>query len=253
MMRLFKHILVILTAVLLTQACSGEKDKVIPRSKLAEIYAEMFVTDQWLVDNPKVRRIADTSLVYQPILEKYGYTAADYRKSVDKYMDDPERYSRILRSSAKILEGKIAHLEKRKKQLEHEAALKLLRESMKIEVMFDIDGNFPYLRKEPYVHYYDSLAVEPDSMMIYRFRNIDRGDTIYRDLRMVILDSLKAEKADSVQVIDTVKAVEIEKVEETVKEVKPVQTAKGKDVLRTAGKPKPLGNSLTVSDKLICQ
>ena len=55
-MRLLKHILVILAAVLLTQACSSEKDKVIPRSKLAEIYAEMFVTDQWLVDNPKVRR-----------------------------------------------------------------------------------------------------------------------------------------------------------------------------------------------------
>ena len=76
-------------------SCGGDKEKVIPRSKLAEIYAEMFITDQWLGANPSLRRSADTSLVYAPILEKYGYTSADYRKSVDMYMDDPERFSRI--------------------------------------------------------------------------------------------------------------------------------------------------------------
>ena len=125
-MRLIKHILVILTAVLLIQACSGKKDKVIPRGKLAEIYAEMFVTDQWLVMNPTARRVADTSLVYKPIFDKYGYTAADYRRSVDKYMDDPERFSRILRTSAQILEKQMAQLEKQKQALLHEEALKLL-------------------------------------------------------------------------------------------------------------------------------
>ena len=198
MMRLFKHILVVLTAVLLAQACSGEKEQVIPRGKLAEIYAEFLVTDQWIVEEYSTRRIADTTLVYRPILEKYGYTEADYRMSVDKYMDDPERFSRILRSTAKILEDKLAQLEKRKEQLDHEAALKLMREAMKIEVDYDIDGNCPYLRKEPYVHYYDSLAIEIDSMDIYRFKNIDRGDTIYRDLRMVILDSLKVETENNI-------------------------------------------------------
>ena len=201
-MKLLKHISAILTAVLLIQSCSGEKDKVIPRAKLAEIYAEMFVIDQWLVMNPSARKVADTTLVYQPILEKYGYTAADYRKSIDKYMDDPERYSRILRTSAQILEKQIKVLEKRKEEIDHAEAMRLLRESMKIEVEFDIDGNFPYLRKEPYVHYYDSLAVEADSLMIYRFRNIDRGDTIYRDLKMVILDSLQVK--DTVMVADTI-------------------------------------------------
>ena len=61
---------------------------------------------------------------------------------------------------------------------------------------------FPYLDEEPYVHYYDSLAVEPDSLWIYRMRNIDRADTIYRDLRMVILDSLQVR--DTVTVKDTI-------------------------------------------------
>ena len=187
---------------MLAASCRKDGAEIIPRGKLAEIYAEMLVTDQWIMTTPGVRLIADTTLVYEPILQKYGYDSDDYRKSIDKYMDDPERYSRILRTSAQILEKQIKVLEKRKEEIDHAEAMRLLRESMKIEVEFDIDGNFPYLRKEPYVHYYDSLAVEADSLMIYRFRNIDRGDTIYRDLRMVILDSLQVK--DTVMVADTI-------------------------------------------------
>ena len=52
------------------------------------------------------------------------------------------------------------------------------------------------------MHYYDSLTVETDSLLIYRLRNIDRADTIYRDLRMVILDSLQV--ADTLMVKDSI-------------------------------------------------
>ena len=93
----------LITSFLLLFACSREA-KVIPRGKMAQIYAEMLVTDQWINSTPSVKRMADTSLVYEPILEKYGYSSADYRKSVETYMDDPERYSRILRTSAEILD-----------------------------------------------------------------------------------------------------------------------------------------------------
>ena len=187
--------------LLLALSCGGKKDKVIPRGKLAEIYAEMLLTDQWITSNPGNRHIADTSLVYEPILEKYGYSSADYRRSVDIYMDDPERYSRILRSTADILDSKLKGLQQRKEQIEHEEALRKLRESMKIEVEIDMGEYFPYLDDEPYVQYYDSLSIEPDTLWIYRMKSIDRGDTIYRDLRMVILDSLHVK--DSLLPVDT--------------------------------------------------
>ena len=45
---------------------------------MAEIYAEMYVLDQWLDENRSLRREADTSLVYAPVLDKYGYTYDDY-------------------------------------------------------------------------------------------------------------------------------------------------------------------------------
>ena len=193
----------LMTAVfLLAVSCGTKEDKVIPRSKLAEIYAEMMLVDQWIMNNPGNRHIADTSLVYEPVLERYGYTSADYRKSVDVYMNDPERFSRILRTTAEILGEKLNALEDQKKEIEHQEALRKLRESLKIKVEIDMGEYFPYLDEEPYVHYYDSLAVEPDSLWIYRMRNIDRADTIYRDLRMVILDSLQVR--DTVTVKDTI-------------------------------------------------
>ena len=201
-MRLIRHIMLMTAVFLLAVSCGRKEDKVIPRSKLAEIYAEMMLVDQWIMNNPGNRHIADTSLVYEPVLERYGYTSADYRKSVDVYMNDPERFSRILRTTAEILGEKLSALEDQKKEIEHQQALRKLRESLKIKVEIDMGEYFPYLDEEPYVHYYDSLAVEPDSLWIYRMRNIDRADTIYRDLRMVILDSLQVR--DTVTVKDTI-------------------------------------------------
>ena len=201
-MRLIRHIMLMTAVFLLAVSCGRKEDKVIPRSKLAEIYAEMMLVDQWIMNNPGNRHIADTSLVYEPVLERYGYTSADYRKSVDVYMNDPERFSRILRTTAEILGEKLNALEDQKKEIEHQEALIKLREALKIKVEIDMGEYFPYLDEEPYVHYYDSLAVEPDSLWIYRMRNIDRADTIYRDLRMVILDSLQVR--DTVTVKDTI-------------------------------------------------
>ena len=95
---LLKHIVPLL-AVIVFASCKKDEAEVIPRGKMADIYAEMLMTDQWISSTPGVRMIADTSLVYEPILQKYGYDKYDYIKSIDHYMNDPERFSRILRSS----------------------------------------------------------------------------------------------------------------------------------------------------------
>ncbi len=191
-MRLIRHIVILVAILLLAASCGEKKDEVIPRGKLAEIYAEMLVLDQWIVAKPANRRVADTSLVYEPIFEKYGDTSADYRRSVDEYMNDPERYSRILRTTGEILDKKLKDLEALKGEQDRAEARRKFLESLKIRVEVNYGDYFPYLDDEPYVHYYDSLSVEPDTMGVYRLKNTDRGDTIFRDLRMVILDTLNA-------------------------------------------------------------
>lgn len=178
-------------------SCAKDDTEVIPRKKMARIYAEMLMTDQWITSTPGIRMVADTSLVYEPILEKYGYDSDDYRKSIEAYMDDPERFARILRTTGEILQDRIDELEKQQKILDMKTSLPKLN--------YDISWNefFPYMFDEPYVHNYDSIAFEPDSLLwIYRLKSIERSDTIYDRIRMIILDSLEIK--DSLPSVDSI-------------------------------------------------
>lgn len=188
MKSLFKHILPLI-AVIVFASCNKDGAEVIPRSKMADIYAEMLMTDQWISNTPGMRLIADTSLVYEPILQKYGYDNLDYIKSVDHYMNDPERFARILRSSVDILDKRLVELRKKQKQLELEEELK--KKVLKHHADHSFDEYFPYLADEPYVHYYDSVAFEPDSFNVYRLVSIETADTLYDRIEMIIrVDSL---------------------------------------------------------------
>lgn len=178
-------------------SCNNDDEKLIPRGRLSMIYAEMLATDQWVINNPDLRTVADTSLVYEPILKKYGYDSEDYRYSVDVYMDDPERFSRIFRAAAEILNDEIIELKRLKKEQEDAA------ERFKMTVMIDMKSFFPYLGEEPYVHYYDSLDVVYDSTATYKIIPIERADTIYDRIEMIIrVDSLSV--ADSLHVVDSI-------------------------------------------------
>ena len=112
--RMVRHI----AAALVLAAClcsCGRDGKVIPRSKLSRIYAEMFLADAWLNTAPMdARERADTMAFYEPIFEKYGYTVEDYWASVSYYLQDPDRFSRILNKSNAMLETEFNALEKQR-------------------------------------------------------------------------------------------------------------------------------------------
>lgn len=232
MTRLWKHILPLIAAVLFT-SCSKHEVEVIPRSKMADIYMEMFMTDQWISATPSMRVVADTSLVYEPILAKYGYDKLDYIYSVDYYMNDPERFARILRSCVDKLDKRIRHLNKLKRQqeLEAEAAKKFEQFLDSYKTDYEFDDYFPYLGDEPYVHYYDSLAFEPDSLLVYRLMPIETADTLYDRLEMIVrTDSLNV--CDSIPVLDTLAVTEtletpsLEKKEAVAGEIKEIKGIK---------------------------
>ena len=80
---------------------------------MARIYAEMYLADSWVNQSPQeIRERADTTALYRPIIERYGYTLEDYWASIAYYLQDPDRFSRILRKSTDILSAEIAALEK---------------------------------------------------------------------------------------------------------------------------------------------
>ena len=87
---------------------------------------------------------------------------------------------------------------KKLKDAEHRLAeYKRLESLPKITSDLRFEEFFPYMSDEPYVHYYDSLTFEPDSLMIYRLVPVETSDTLYEGVRMIL-------KADTLATADTV-------------------------------------------------
>ena len=178
--RLANILAVALSAVVFLASCGRDDAEVIPRDDLAKIYAEMLLTDQWIITTPNIRLIADTSLVYAPIFQKYGYDTDDYIKSVNHYMDDPERFAKILRETGEILDARMTYLENRKAEIARLDNLRALAERFRPDIKWE---------------------------SVYR-------DTIYSGInmfleRIYIGDTTAVEKADTVQLelVDTSRVV----------------------------------------------
>ncbi|MBE6239418.1 MAG: DUF4296 domain-containing protein [Bacteroidales bacterium] len=211
MKRYSGHILALAIFVLaLLPSCRKGEAELIPRSDLSRIYAEMLLTDQWIIHTPNVRNIADTSLVYEPILERYGYDSDDYRKSVDVYMDDPERFARIFRETAEILTERMDELKEEKERLEHLEMLRKKAEQYRPHVNWELTD--PHKGDTTAVSLPDSLAIAMDSTSgIYRISYVPLKDTVYHGVRMILheSDTLKTERPDTsevspkVEIIDT--------------------------------------------------
>ena len=191
-------------AVLFSLAgCSFNRTKVIPRGEMAEIYAEMLMADQWIIENSRTRTQADTSLVYEPIFQRYGYDTEDYRASVAHYMKDPERYSRILRETAEILDARILELKE----------LKRIEDRRKSIVPYKIDRfRLYYVRSvEGLWEHGDSVSVEVDSLVpVLEMHLHETSDTLYEGLEMIIKTDSLSVKDTLLQVKDSILKVEDE-------------------------------------------
>lgn len=108
--------------VLVLLACAlcscGKEGKVIPRRTMSKIYADMAMADAIIQNRTyDVRRTADTSLVYEAIFRKYGYTSEDYLASQQKYINDAGRYVRMVKKAVLQLESDKKELVAEQKRL----------------------------------------------------------------------------------------------------------------------------------------
>ncbi|MBR4808970.1 MAG: DUF4296 domain-containing protein [Bacteroidales bacterium] len=110
------HIACALLLGLLLASCGG-RPRIIPRATMTDIFADMFLADQWIRDHSDERKRADTSLFYDPIFARYGYTFEDYDATMKRYLEDPDKFSRIFRDAAAKLKKKEALYEKKAKQV----------------------------------------------------------------------------------------------------------------------------------------
>lgn len=100
---IFSLFAVIVSALILIMSCSKKKD-IIPEDTLSQIYFDMYLTDEAVSLNYKYRRMADTLNIYEPIFNRYGYTSEDFRRSVNFYLERPDRFEDVFANTKIMLE-----------------------------------------------------------------------------------------------------------------------------------------------------
>ena len=166
----------------------GRRERIIPRGEMAEIYAEMFVLDQKIVQEPDVRRMADTLLVYEPVFEAYGYTSDDYRASMAYYIKDPDRYVKILKRTVEILETRRKELKAEKALQESMSQSQARTESYRPDRIFFLSGmsNRDLLTVDGLSFYIDSTGGAFDF-------DVQKGyDTLFVGPRIEIISEMAA-------------------------------------------------------------
>ncbi len=84
---------------------SCTRERVIPKNTFAKILYDFYFHDG-CINGSNLRTSTDSLLIYEPILNKYGYTTADYNKTVSYYLHNPERYVKIYMKTQKMLQDR---------------------------------------------------------------------------------------------------------------------------------------------------
>jgi len=171
-----RNVVLLAVVSLALLSCSRER-RVIPVKVFSKIYAEMFVTDQWLREQKTLRKTADTAMVYEPIFRKWGYTVEDYRRSVDHYTKDPEAFAEVFEGARAMLQARLDSLTAEKKAVERADSLRKVYEGWNLPspklaeelfgenhrtdtVSFETDSTFDYPSMVPVYVPVDSLLVQ---------------------------------------------------------------------------------------------
>jgi len=92
---------IIILVILVATSCSKN---VIDDDDLPKILADIYMADRYVLNSPVNIRKADSSLIYEPILNKYGYTTEDFVYTIDYYLPRPVKLKSYFTDAKKILE-----------------------------------------------------------------------------------------------------------------------------------------------------
>ena len=76
-----KYLLVLLCVLVLPLSCA-RKGRVLSERKMASLYVDMFLADQWLRNNTELRKTADTTDFFAPVFKKHHCSFEDYDASL---------------------------------------------------------------------------------------------------------------------------------------------------------------------------
>lgn len=105
-----RYLFLILTAALLCLSSCRDRKDIIPKGTMSKIYYDIYMTDEAVDANYGLRRMADTMRIYEPIFNKYGYTTEDYNRSVNFYLERPDKFEDVFEDTKTMLEKRKAEL-----------------------------------------------------------------------------------------------------------------------------------------------
>ena len=82
----------LVSSMLLVCSCKAPVSK----DRMVEIMVEMYLFEQTINDYPKLRPIADTTLVYAAILHKHGYSVKDFQRSIAYHLQKPDKWKKVM-------------------------------------------------------------------------------------------------------------------------------------------------------------
>lgn len=204
----FRKIAYMGLALLAFLAFSCRKEKIIPKSDLKALYIKMLLADQWIKENRKLSKVADTVYVYRPFLDSLGYTEEDFIRSVNHYLEDPASFADFFDDVSKTIRS-------RKSEIELSERGDFLRDSLE-----KARKRTPFRRP-------DFLSVEvPDSLYVRWFRIEEDSTGVQRflldsaiavqtqEMPPVILDGREARES-----LDTMDDVPVRRIRDLAREV----------------------------------
>lgn len=83
------------TIIMAFTGCSRSQEEKIPSDKMALIIADMYMADQFIALEPAYKGELDSVLLYETVMERYGYTFSDYMKAMEYYLQKGDMLKRI--------------------------------------------------------------------------------------------------------------------------------------------------------------
>jgi len=147
-MRRFYSIFQIIVIIITTTSCS--KKDIIPRKELPQILAEMYIADRALLSDPAKLRQADSLLVYEPILKKYGYTTKTLINTFNYYLPTPAKLKSSFMAARAILEKRLVEVQNQialmqKREIVFATVHKLIREADSLRYMDSYERSLRWL------------------------------------------------------------------------------------------------------------
>jgi hypothetical protein len=98
MNQIFKIVLIVTFAAV---SCSKE---VVDADDMPKILADIYMADRYMLNSPANIQKADSLFIYEPILNKYGYTVEDMIYTMNHYLPRPQKLKLFFTEAKAILE-----------------------------------------------------------------------------------------------------------------------------------------------------